>query len=516
VLTLQLVVGMNAAWAATQLALAAFFAVAALGRDRKFGLFAVVCLAMGLQSVGLAGAHLVERPGSWLAMAILAQIGGAWAAAANLCFAFSYTGTRFPRPARIALVLVLVGVVAIGLSGSAWESGSARIVTNSFFGIESKRMVGTTTPWISVVRGVIAVELLLAWFICFRAFRRHVRHAGWACLGLTIVIAAAANDMAVSRGLGSGLYIIPMAFLVYAFGVAMSLPQRYRVATGALEVTRETLADTAEQLQSSTAELRVVRAELDQKAALAAVGELSATVAHEVRNPVAVITNACATLRRPSTSDADRDTLLGVVGEESQRLDRLVTELLKFSMPIRASRRDIPLREFVAPYLDEAQNRYGVETDFREDSDDANPLALNADPALMPSVFRNLIENACQALDQANASEKLVVVRANTETFGGVQMVSIEVSDTGPGMDSDVIRRALDPFFTTRATGTGLGLAVVGRIVEAHQGTLEIRSTPGAGTKVTVRLPRAIGEELDEVPVDSTIRPTRQTRSVSA
>lgn len=515
-LTLQLVVGMNAAWAATQLALGAFFAVASRGRDRTFFLFAVVCLGMGAQSLGLAGAHFIEGYGRWMQMAVVTQCGAVVAAAVNLHFAFSYTGTRFPHPARWALYGTLIALLTIAASGLSWQYGSARVVTNSFLGVESSHLVGTATNWARFARAIMAVELLAAWIICFRAFRRRTVHAGWACLGLTVVILGAANDIAVTQGVGSGFYLLPKAFVIYAFGIAMTLPLRYRRATGALEETRETLADATEQLETSHAELRVVRAELDQKAALAAVGELSATVAHEVRNPVATITNACATLRHPTTSDADRDMLLAVVGEESQRLNRLVTELLRFSTPIHASRHDVPLRAFVDPCLDEAGHRYGVATNFCEDE----ALILNADPDLLPSVFKNLLENACQAVvdDSERAAHLgLVSVRASAETFGGVAMVCIEVSDTGRGMDSDVIRRALDPFFTTRATGTGLGLAVVGRIVEAHQGTLEIRSTPGVGTKVTLRLPRAIAAIADtDVAVESGIRPAPSAPSLTA
>ncbi len=485
---------MNAAWAATQFALGAFFAFASRGRERKFVLFAVVCLAMAMQSTGLAGAHFIHGYGQWMQMAIITQVGSILAAGVNLHFAFSYTGTRIPRAARVALCCIVAGLIAMAASGLSWEYGSARVVTNSFLGLESEHLVGSATNWARFIRAIIGVQLLLAWGIYFRAFRRGTRHAGWACLGLTLVIAAAANDIATARGLGVGFYLVPKAFMIYAFGIAMSLPERYRRATGALEETRETLADATEQLETSHAELRVVRAELDQKAALAAVGELSATVAHEVRNPVAAITTACATLRRQSTPDADRETLLSVVGEESQRLNRLVTELLRFSKPIQASRRDVPLREFVGPCLDEARDVYDIETDYSEDGD----LILNVDADLMPSVLRNLVDNACQAVVDVSESARapsprqLVSVRASADTFGGVAMVRIEISDTGGGMESDVIRRALDPFFTTRATGTGLGLAVVGRIVEAHQGTLEIRSTPGVGTKVTVRLPRAV------------------------
>lgn len=493
-LTLQLVVGLNAAWAATLFALAAFFAFASRGRERKFVLFAVVCLAMALQSAGLAGAHFIHGYGRWMQMAIITQVGSILAAGVNLHFAFSYTETRIPRTARIALCGIVAVLIGIAVSGLSWQYGSAKVVTNSFLGFESEHLVGEATGWARLIRAVICVELLLAWGVYFRAFRRGTRHAGWACVGLTLVIAAAASDIATARGMGVGFYILPKAFMVYAFGIAMSLPERYRRATGALEETRETLADATEQLETSHAELRVVRAELDQKAALAAVGELSATVAHEVRNPVAAITSACATLRRPGTSDADRETLLSVVDEESHRLNRLVTELLRFSKPIQASRRDVPLREFVGPCLEEARDLFDVETDYSEDGD----LILSVDPDLMPSVLKNLVDNACQAVvDLSNAAlatppRQLVSVRASAEVFGGVPMVRIEVADTGRGMESDVIRRALDPFFTTRATGTGLGLAVVGRIVEAHQGTLEIRSTPGIGTKVTVRLPQAV------------------------
>ncbi len=292
---------------------------------------------------------------------------------------------------------------------------------------------------------------------------------------------ASGNDMAVVLGLWTTVYLGGMAFIGYAFTIALTLPMRYQAAATGLNRANE-------ELMSSNTELMSVKGELEKKAALAAVGELSASIAHEVRNPLAIIINACANLKRASVSVRDRGTLVGIVEEESLRLDQLVTDLLRFAKPMDIEQEPAPLKRMIEESLIDAGNRHGVDVSYHQ----TRLFYANVDRGLMPSVFKNLIENACQAMDSVEEGEaRRVTVHVVSEMVDKQEFVSISVRDTGHGMDEDTQRRALDPFFTTRAAGSGLGLAIVERIVAAHHGTLEIKSALGVGTVVKVRLPAA-------------------------
>jgi signal transduction histidine kinase len=212
------------------------------------------------------------------------------------------------------------------------------------------------------------------------------------------------------------------------------------------------------------------------------VGELSAVVAHEVRNPLAIISNAVATLRRSGIGDADRETLLGILDEESSRLNHLVGDLLRYTRPVNLERQLVSLRELVERGMALADGKLHLDAELCEPEPTEK---IWADPNLIRQVIENLIDNAIQAMSTGG---QLTVTLLNGE-IDGVRGVEIQIRDTGEGMDTLVRSRALDPFFTTRPSGTGLGLAIVARIVDAHGGSLRIKSKAGSGTVMHVFLP---------------------------
>jgi signal transduction histidine kinase len=218
-----------------------------------------------------------------------------------------------------------------------------------------------------------------------------------------------------------------------------------------------------------------------QRESLAALGELSAVVAHEVRNPLAIVKNAVSSLRRPALDPVDRSLLLQIVSEESRRLARLVRDLLAFARP-RAS---VPVRISVAELVERAARdaTRGEPTALeRVELALADGLELDGDAELLRLALANVLENGLQASDGAGR------VRLEARTAPGESM-EIVVSDTGRGMSEDVLKKARDPFFTTRPTGTGLGLAIVDRVVRSHGGWWDIESRPGAGCTVRMTLP---------------------------
>jgi PAS domain S-box-containing protein len=249
-------------------------------------------------------------------------------------------------------------------------------------------------------------------------------------------------------------------------------------------------------LRRSYADLGRAQEQLVTRERLAAIGELAAVVAHEVRNPLGVFFNSLGAFRRilgAQVSDQAR-TLLEIMEEESARLNHIVGDLLDFARPtapaLHRERLEAIVDEAVAAALGEG---HGNITVVRE----GEPLPLvPMDARLMRQALLNLTENAVQAMPEGGT----LTVRLAADLVDHVPMARVAVADTGPGIPPDVEPRIFEPFFTTRATGTGLGLAVVKRIVDSHRGKLRVSTAEGRGATFTVWLP--LEEEPGFSPVD--------------
>lgn len=241
--------------------------------------------------------------------------------------------------------------------------------------------------------------------------------------------------------------------------------------------------------QLRLAELRDTQARLIERERLAALGELSAVVAHEVRNPLAVIFNAVSALRRLVAQEGDAGRMIDTMSEEAERLNRIVGDLLGFARPVTPQLQPEALRPVVESALAAALARTSdagtsvIVTSIAVP--DALPLAL-IDAQLMRQALLNALLNAIDAMPTGGT---LAVWGAHEAADGRLR---IAVSDTGQGITEEVRARMFEPFFTTRAAGTGLGLAVLKRIVEAHGGEVVVESSPGAGTTFTLVVPVAV------------------------
>lgn len=479
--------GLHLAWSVTALALAAFFfaTFAYRRREVEFLIFGLGCTAMAMHAFGMASEHVASSEAAWHIFAMFSSLGANAAAAFNLHFVSRYVGRRWPRLAVVVLY-GLVGLAAVLIvAGLWWEPGTFRFTEGSIFGLPTRSPIWTATLVASAAYVVMVSELIASFVLLLLARHRGLKGTGWISLGMVLILAACANDLGIILGYWSTLHLGSMTFVAYAIAVAITLPARYGVAAAGLVRAQ---AD----LETSNAQVGLFREELANKAAFAALGELSATVAHEVRNPLAIIINACASLRRPAVSDEDHAVLLKIIEEESHHLNQLVTDLLRFARPIALERSPERLRDIVEPCVVSARRSSGVEISFWQEGD----LLVSADPGLLPSVFKNLLDNACEAVLSVEAPERsrTISVAATVDRERG--MVCVAIEDEGAGMDEETRRRARDPFFTKRASGSGLGLAIVTRIVAAHQGELDIESELGVGTTVSVRLPVAALVEL--------------------
>jgi len=225
---------------------------------------------------------------------------------------------------------------------------------------------------------------------------------------------------------------------------------------------------------------------------LAAMGELASTVAHEVRNPLNAVGMTAQRLRREflgatpaaGAERAELEELLSVMASETQRIDRIVQQFLEYARPPRLAPEPVDLGALVGDVAGRAR-ALAEARGVRLDAEASEAGTAVVDPSQLRQALDNLVRNAVEATPQGGR----VSLAARREGGGHV----VEVRDTGRGVEPDHLPRIFDLYFTTKADGTGVGLAVTQQIVTAHGGTIEVDSRPGAGTTMTVRLP--VGEE---------------------
>ena len=241
------------------------------------------------------------------------------------------------------------------------------------------------------------------------------------------------------------------------------------------------LMGTAVTFQDLT-QLRAMEETVKRAERLADLGRLAAGLAHELRNPMASMCGSIELLREQGGVEERR--LIDIALREAERLNVLVTEFLRFARPPPLHRERVDLSVLIGETLevfaqDPVASAVRVERDLR-------PTVLQCDPAQIRQVVWNLLLNAAQAL--ADRPDRRIRVENRTVDGGAV---TLSVQDNGPGVPREELSRIFLPFHTTKPGGTGLGLATVQRIVDAHQGRITVESTPGVGTSFGVRLPVA-------------------------
>jgi len=229
---------------------------------------------------------------------------------------------------------------------------------------------------------------------------------------------------------------------------------------------------------------------------LAALGEMAATMAHEIKNPLAGIEVMAGLLRRQLTDKRDAQALLGDIISEAKMANAIVQEMLEFVRPVRLQLDRASIANALASAVtmaDGKAQRGGIRVDLAL-ADDLP--AIQGDEHQLTQVFANLLINAYEALDGRGAvtlSARLVESSEDgallPDGHHAVPTVIVEVADTGPGVSPEVIEKIFNPFFTTKPQGSGLGLAIVRKIVDAHEGRIDVRSAETQGTCFRVTLP---------------------------
>lgn len=271
---------------------------------------------------------------------------------------------------------------------------------------------------------------------------------------------------------------IDPARLAEAFRVFNQASEELSTAYGALERQVESL--TAE-LAAANAEANRLREAAERNKRLAAMGEMAAQLAHQLRTPLAAALLYAGNLENPDLPAASRVAIAGKTVDRLKHLEHLIQDMLLFARGEVLGRETFPVADLLtelAHTFEPLARRRAVELRIEETSGNA---CLTGNRKALAGALNNLVDNALQAV-AAGGRVTLAAARAGGDLV-------LTVRDNGRGMSPDVVARLFEPFFTTRSEGTGLGLAIARGVARAHGGGIDVRSAPGAGTEFIITLP---------------------------
>jgi two-component system sensor histidine kinase PilS (NtrC family) len=244
--------------------------------------------------------------------------------------------------------------------------------------------------------------------------------------------------------------------------------------------------------------IRAMEAEIKRGEQLAAVGRLSAAIAHEIRNPLASVSGSIQLLRAELALDESNQRLMDIIAHEIERLNTIITDFLAYARPRPLQYDEVDIHKLIAGTLHllckglPEGSAVTVRTEFA-----AVVPPVVVDPQGLRQVIWNLCLNAVEAMHyQGTLTVRTALQPQLNQPYGGTmptltsaQELLIDVLDTGPGMPLEVREKIFEPFYSTKDTGTGLGLATVDRIIYNHKGKIEVDSLLGHGTTIRIHLP---------------------------
>ncbi|MEM7796211.1 MAG: GAF domain-containing sensor histidine kinase [Cyanobacteria bacterium P01_C01_bin.118] len=228
-----------------------------------------------------------------------------------------------------------------------------------------------------------------------------------------------------------------------------------------------------------TEELRVVQAQLIEKERLAAIGEFTSMIVHEIRNPLTTVHMGLRALQSSDLTERDRNRLTMALAEEN-RLKQLLDEILQYAKPQVLETTPCDLNQLTKETVDTLSEQPEIANRRLTVSLADSPVYVGCDRDKLKQVLINLISNACEAI---NPGDEVKISLSKTECN------CLTVQNGGEPISPDILARLTQPFVSTKSAGNGLGLAIVKRIVDAHQGSLTFTSTQATGTTATVKLP---------------------------
>jgi len=232
-------------------------------------------------------------------------------------------------------------------------------------------------------------------------------------------------------------------------------------------------------------EIRQMEENLEKSKRLALIGEMAAGLAHEMRNPLASITGSIELLRRNLALKDTDDRLMQIILRGKDQLDNFVRDFLLLAKPIPVVREVVDVNATAADVLENMKLSKDWTNEIKIDCSLAPKVAAFANREQLRQVVQNLVLNAVQAMKEGG----VLSLATKLMQINHKEVVEIRVADTGLGIEEKDLKKVFEPFFTDKEKGTGLGLTIVGRIVDGYGGKIEITSRINQGTVCTVRLP---------------------------
>lgn len=279
-------------------------------------------------------------------------------------------------------------------------------------------------------------------------------------------------------------FIKLLIFAGLSVGLAHGLVRTFRE----LYESRRKLTDTVDELRRACDHLKNTQEELLESERLASIGKMAAVISHEIRNPLAAIKNSAGIFKRHALLSPEDRELLGIIGKEINRLDGFITDFLEFakSHPLEMTSTNLnAVIEETTALL--AHYDQGGPIRIVKSLDPLLPDGV-ADGNALKQVLWNILINAIQAMPGGGTLTITTACKQRAPDGSRGEAV-ITVSDTGRGMSPETMKKAFQPFFSTKARGTGLGLSIVERIIKQHGGAVSVESTPDRGTAVFITIP---------------------------
>ena len=280
------------------------------------------------------------------------------------------------------------------------------------------------------------------------------------------------------RSIGRAIY--SDGKIVKLAGTFQNIDKYKRAAEALLQAQQDLIEEHRREKEFVETELAKAREELVRTTRLAAIGQVSASIAHDLRNPLGAVRNASYLLKRHLPQEAHLIDLVRIIDQEVTRADQIITRLLTMARAEPPHKQRVDLGQVIQEVFDKTEGVGEVRPVLALKPDQ---FWVHADPVGLTQVVSNLLTNAVQAMAGKGTFSVEAAHDAGHDT--------LLFRDTGPGIAPEVRNTLFDPLVTTKAKGIGLGLTICRQIVERHGGTMKAENAPQGGAAITVRLPQA-------------------------
>lgn len=272
-------------------------------------------------------------------------------------------------------------------------------------------------------------------------------------------------------------------------GLGIGIVHALRRSFYELRKSREKYKNLAREVARAYEDLRDTQEKLIETEKMASIGRLAAVISHEIKNPLCAIRNSVGIFRDQMKCSSDDAELFDIIQKEINRLNKIATDFLEFARPAPLNKAKTNLHRLIEETLfllfpDGKTRSVEVETEF-----DSSMPEFFFDGNTMTQVLWNILTNAVQAMPSGGKIALRTEYRATMRNDTRYSEASIMISDIGLGMSAETLEKAFQPFFSTKAKGSGLGMSIVQRIIRQHGGNVSISSIPAEGTTVTINLP---------------------------